>query len=225
MSPPDALSGGAHHRSRVTGRRWLTRDTFVLDLEQPPDFRFIAGQRIQIRVGEEDRDYSLIPGDRPQTLTLLIRSVPGGSVSVHLGRSAPGVPLAFSGPSGHFIYRSASRTAVFIATGTGVAPFTAMCRSGVTGFTLLHGVRRAEDLYFRDMLEAAAGQYIPCLSGMADPLPARAFAGRVTACLEERLPRGDYDFYLAGRRDMIADVTAIVDARYPSARVYAEIFY
>lgn len=225
MTSRVVIQNGDGATTRLIRRQWITRDTFVLGLERPPVFRFMPGQRIQLRVADTARDYSLIPGDSPDELALLIRSVAGGSATAFLGRCPLGTRLPFTGPSGHFIYRSTSRTPVFIATGTGIAPFAAMCREGVRAFALLHGVRHAGELYFRDLLEAAADRYVPCLTGQTPPLPKSAFAGRVTLYLQQRLPPGDYDFYLAGRRKMIAEVIAIVDERFPSSRVYSEIFF
>jgi ferredoxin-NADP reductase len=225
MTPLEAPHGSRAHTSCIIHRQWLTDDTFTLDMERPPGFQFHAGQRIQLITGGKTRDYSLIPGDPPTRLTLLIRSVAGGVISTHLSRCPMGTALDFTGPAGHFIYRPSERPAIFIATGTGVAPFAAMCRTGVTGFVMLHGVADAGDLYFRELLEPAADRYIPCLTVEPPPLPSGAYRGRVTQYLQDQLPAGPYDFYLAGRREMIADVIAIVDHQFPSSRVYSEIFF
>ena len=220
------LPANAPCTSRITRRQWLTGDVFILGLACPPAFRFIAGQRVRLRLQGQERDYSLIPGPHSDELELLIRAVADGIVSFHLSRCPLATPLDFSGPGGHFIYRPSPRQAVFIATGTGIAPFAAMCRCGVRGFIMLHGVRNAGDLYYREIVESAAVQFIPCLTDPPTPTsPASAFAGRVTQYLQTGLPPGAYDFYLAGRREMIADAMAIVDGHFPTSRVYTEIFF
>jgi len=213
------------HTTRITGRQWLSHDTFTLNLERPPGFCFVAGQRIGILVGPHERDYSLIPGKTPEGLELLVRSVPGGFVSSHLSTCPLEDPVKFTGPSGHFIHRPSTRAAVLVATGTGVAPFAAMCRSGLRGFVMLHGGHASRDLHYRKLVESAAALYVPCLSGPSSSSPEGTFSGRVTRYLQSRLDAGEYDFYLAGRREMVADVVAIVDARFPSSRVYSEIFF
>ena len=221
-----ALPDRQWYTSRITWRKWLTEDVFALGLQRPPDFQFTAGQRIRIRLAAEERDYSLIPGDRPEELELLIRSMKEGLVSSYLSRCPVNTSLTFNGPSGHFIYRPSSRQVVFAATGTGIAPFTAMGRCGIKGFVMLHGVRHAADLYHRALFESAATQFVACLTGPTPPLPpSGAFAGRVTAYLRTGLAPGEYDFYLAGRREMIADAMAIIDDRFPASRVYTEIFF
>jgi len=225
MTTAAALAGGGRHTCRIIQRRWLTKDVFILTLERPTDFRFTAGQRVRLHLSGTARDYSVIPGDHPDALELLIRAVTGGSISRRLSDCPLEMPLAIDGPSGHFIFRPSPRQAVFVATGTGIAPFAAMARSGVTGFILLHGVREPGELYYSDFLAPAAGQFVPCLTNPpADP-PTNAFPERVTRFLQTRLAPGDYDFYLAGRREMIADAMAVVDDRFPSSRVYTEIFF
>jgi NAD(P)H-flavin reductase len=225
MTSRASCAGGNRHTSRVLHRQWLTRDTFSLTVERPPDFHFRAGQRIRLLTAGKTRDYSLIPADRHDQLTLLIRSVADGVVSSHLGRCPLGTAFDFTGPSGHFIHRPSSRSAIWIATGTGIAPFVAMCRTGIQGFVLLHGVRTVDDLYFRENIEPAATRYIPCLTSRTASPPPEAFPGRVTQYVQNHLPEGEYDFYLAGRREMIAETMDIVDQRFPASRVYSEIFH
>jgi len=157
----------------------------------------------------------------------LIRHVPGGALTPFLASLEPGAEIAFSGPRGHFAFRPSDRPAVFVATGTGIAPFAAMARSGVRGFLLLHGVRAPEDLAYEDLFRPTAGEVVHCLTGQGSGQTAHpeAFSGRVTAYLETNLPRRDYDFYLCGREEMIRDVTLLVDEAFPGSRVYAEIFF
>ena len=225
MTAVIAAPGGKTHHCRLVHRRWFTKETFAIELQRPPGFQFRAGQRIRVLLGEQARDYSPIPGIPPNRLTLLIRSMARGIVSTHLAACPLDTTLMVEEPSGHFIYRPSSRPAVFIATGTGIAPFVAMREEGVKGFIMLHGVREAGELYFRDRMEPQAERYIPCLSGQVADRPPGVFQGRVTAYLKRHLPSGSYDFYLAGRREMIAEALATVDDRFPSSRVYSEIFF
>jgi len=226
MTMKMALPACGEYVSRIIRRQWLAPDVFVLRLERPPGFDFTAGQRVRLHFGEEARDYSVIPGPHPDALEFLIRKVPGGIVSAYLCRCPLQTPLHFSGPGGHFIYRPSSRPAVFAATGTGIAPFAAMSRCGVRGFIMLHGVRTTDELYYRDLIVPAAAQFVPCLTGPVETAaPCDVFAGRTTRFLKTRLATGNYDFYLAGRREMIADAMAIIDERFPASHVYTEIFF
>jgi len=225
MTADPAPPAGSAHISRITRRTWLTADTFILGIERPREFEFKAGQHIRLCHGQATRDYSLIPGPRHDELMLLIRRMPDGEVSDFLSRRPLDSPIHFSGPEGYFIYRPSPRPPVLVATGTGIAPFAAMCLSGLTGFTLLHGVRHPRERYYRDILAAAARLYMPCLTCPPETRPSEAFPGRVTAYLANEMAAGAYDFYLSGRREMISEAIAIIDQRFPSSRVYSETFF
>jgi ferredoxin-NADP reductase len=215
------------YRSRLQETRWLSAHTFELRLARPEGFAFRAGQHIRLQAKGLERDYSLTSGPEDTPLALLIRHVPEGALSPFLASLEPGAEIAFSGPRGHFVFRPSDRPAVFVATGTGIAPFSAMVRSGVRDFLLLHGVRAVEDLCYEDLFRTAAGEVVPCLTGQGSgksPRPG-AFPGRVTAYLEGKLAPGAYDFYLCGREEMIRDVTLLVDESFAGSRVYAEIFF
>ena len=111
-----------------------------------------------------------------------------------------------------------------IYTGTGLAPFVSMARSGVNGFILLHGVNSAENLYYASVFKSAAKQYVPCISE-TDRSSGEYFRGRVIDYLQKKLVPGRYDFYLCGRREMIRDVTFLVDEKFPGSLIFMEIFY
>jgi NAD(P)H-flavin reductase len=115
---------------------------------------------------------------------------------------------------------------VFVATGTGVAPFASMARAGVKDFILLHGVRRFLDLYCESLFRKTARRYVPCVSNLKDPGEGASgvFAGRVTGFLEEHMPFGAYDFYLCGRGEMIRDAIHLVDQKFSDSLVYTEPF-
>ncbi len=205
-------------------RQWLSDKSFEIVLSAPPAFHFDPGQRIQLRLGEYERDYSIVSAPRESGLALCIRMVAGGKLSVLLSVADIGTSLSIDGPHGYFTYKPSRRTAVFVATGTGIAPFCSMARSGVTGFTLLHGVGLPDDLYYASLFQQSARKYIPCLTGTKD-LPPFTFKGKVTEYLDRHLAPGAYDFYLCGRNEMIRDVTLLIDERFPESLVYTEQFY
>jgi len=218
------------YRAQIIDRRWLSPTTFELGLRRPSAFIFQAGQFIRFRRDDiteiMERDYSLIVAPSDPDIRLLVRDTAAGGYSTFLGKTEIGTALEFMGPLGYFTYQSDARPAVFVATGTGIAPFVSMARSGISGFVLLHGVQTAVDLYYEAFFRRLALRYVPCLSITTDASsPRDAFHGRVTVFLADRLPPGRYDFYLSGRREMIRDATLIIDDRFSGSRVYSEIFY
>jgi benzoate/toluate 1,2-dioxygenase reductase component len=217
-----SCGGGIRYNTTLLDRTWLSKKTFELRLDRPAGFDFLPGQGICLGEGPGEREYSLASGRDESRLTLCIRRVLNGPLSSWLSEAPLGQQLFFTGPHGFFTYRSSSRPAVFVATGTGIAPFLSMARSGYEGFTVVHGVRTGEELYYGQSLRAIAHRYIPCLSEGNAP---GAFDGHVTGWLKGHLPPGSYDFYLCGRREMVRDVTWLVDENFPGSRVYAEIFH
>jgi benzoate/toluate 1,2-dioxygenase reductase subunit len=223
-APPTTARPGAFH-TRLVARRWIAGETVELDLERPAGFRFAAGQFLRLSLDERERDYSLVSGPDDAVLSLFIRRVPRGDVSHRLADAPIGHPLDFSGPRGYFTFRGGPAAAVFIATGTGIAPFVSMIRSGSAAGVILQGGRGPEDLYYGELLRQSTPRYVPCLSGPAAAGVPQAYAGRVTGYLEGELPGGVYDFYLSGAGSMIRSAVAVLDVRFPDSRVFSESYF
>jgi ferredoxin-NADP reductase len=228
MKPPTSKEqNGQLYFSEILSRFWLTDRVFEIRLSKPSTFQFLAGQRIRLLHGAGRRDYSLITAPSDPTLALCLIKIQGGEYSPILASAEPGTNLSFTGPLGYFTYRPSERHAVFVATGTGIAPFLSMVRTGIADFTLLHGVHEARSLYYQDIFRRAARLYVPCLSADGDEAGCgdHVFRGRVSHYLAEHLSPNVYDFYLCGRQEMIRDVTLLVDERFPGSLIYTEAFY
>lgn len=195
-----------------------------LRLSRPADFTFIPGQYASFIMKGYRRDYTMVSAPDSETIDFCVALIDSGRFSRDIQRAGLGMPLKLSGPHGYFVFQSQLNPAVFVATGTGVAPFVAICRSGVVPALVLHGVGNPERLFYQDLLRAACREYVPCLSrsakGHADLK--NVFAGRVTRYLEHHLQAGIYDFYLCGRRAMIRDATALIDERFSGSRLFVE---
>jgi benzoate/toluate 1,2-dioxygenase reductase component len=187
----------------------------------------LAGQKISVASQALHRDYSLINSQQDTELAICVREIAQGSLSPALAKAKTGDRFQITSAFGYFLYQPSARPAVFVATGTGIAPFVAFVHDGARNYHLLHGVRSEADLYYRHLLSRAAKQYTPCLSEKEEKHTGKRenFYGRVTDFLERRLPEGDYDFYLCGRGEMLRDATRIIDQRFESARVFAELFF
>ena len=213
------------HEVRLVSRKWISEEIFELAFDRPVGFTFSPGQRIRLVHEKGERDYTPISSPQDTHLILLIKVVEGGALTPVLAEAAVGTSFSFTGPQGYFVWLPSDRPAVFVATGTGVAPFISMARSGVKGFIMVHGVRRRGELHEQSLLRGAAADYVACISGPSSGAGPDLFRGRVTTYLRSRLNPGAYDFYLCGQRDMIRDATLIVDERFAGSSVYAETFY
>jgi len=215
------------YSSELVHRRWLSTKAFEISLSRPLNFDFQAGQGICIVHGGNTRHYSLTNAPSEPILNLCVRHIQGGVFTPVLAEAELGTRFQYTGPHGYFLFRPSQRPAVFVATGTGIAPFLAMFRSGVSAATVLHGVRTAAELYYGQFLSTLPVTYIACLSeaSASDGLAASVYAGKVTGYIKNRLDRRAYDFYLCGRQDMVRDVTLLADAHFPASHVYTEVFY
>jgi benzoate/toluate 1,2-dioxygenase reductase subunit len=213
-----------NYSSELIERRWLSNKSFEITLTKPKLFEFMPGQWIRLIHGPVERDYSLVSAPTDPDLALCIRNIEGGTLSPGLSNAPVGSRFNFNGPHGYFTFRPSTRPVIFVATGTGVASFVSMASSGVTGFILLHGVNSVEDLYYASVFKSAAKQYIPCISE-TDRLAGEYFRGHVTDYLRKKMVPGRYDFYLCGRREMIREVTFLVDEKFSESLIFTEVFY
>jgi ferredoxin-NADP reductase len=146
------------------------------------DVDFLAGQYIGLGYDGTSRAYSLASSPTRDDLELCVRRVPGGRLSPTIcDEMSVGDEVTIRGPYGELVLQDASaRDMVFLATGTGVAPFKSMIDYIFeTGWDEYEGQKRdvwlflgaawADDLPYRDEFRELAGKndnfhFIPCLS-------------------------------------------------------------
>jgi ferredoxin-NADP reductase len=223
--PPD--NPAAIHIVELLQRRRLTKNAFEIELTRPPAFEFKAGQTIRIVHESMERYYSLVSTPDDPTLVLCVYDVPQGRFSPVLAMAEIGAAFRITGPHGYFTFNPSQRSPVFVATGTGIAPFVSMARSGVTDFIILHEVESASDLYFQDLFRKIASSYTPCLlaPSKADLSTPGTYRGNAAGYIEENLPPASYDFYLCGERDMTREVTLLADEHFPGSYIFKEVFF
>ncbi len=208
----------------AVARDVLTEDTFVLHCTRPEDFSFTAGQHVSLAIGSEERSYSIISGEKEQTLSFLIKQIKAGRVSKALKNLPLPAKIPMGAARGYFTAKSTTRKSIFIATGTGIAPFLAMIRSGTAPLLLLQGASRREELYFEQDLAEMVENYQRCLSREKLASNSSFHRGHVTDYLREKLSKEPYDFYLCGLHEMIKNTTHVIDELFPDPIVYTEGF-
>jgi phytoene dehydrogenase-like protein/ferredoxin-NADP reductase len=193
----------------------LTPSIWRLEFELDEPIRFVAGQYVKLRVAPfEWRDYS-IAAAADKRLTLLVSARTGGDGSLYAAAVKPGATTEIEGPFGDYrVVRNAHRK-VFVATGTGLAPFLPMFDEMAGA-----GELEAAELYFG--CRTAAEDITRALA----PLPPRttvcasrdeasnyAFRGRVTAAVASlAFDPAMTDFYVCGSAAMVADCRAILQS-------------
>jgi ferredoxin--NADP+ reductase len=209
---------------QITGNNEISPNVFVISWKRTKDF--VPGQVIKISANlhEPPRIYSICSGNRDKDLSVLYNVKPGGILTPRLALMKPDDEIFVSDPYGSFSCDNAP--AHWISTGTGVAPFYSMIRSGMSkNKTLIHGVSFPNQFYFEDYLKNELGdRYVCCCSREKEGVH---FPGRVTDYLASlaELPKED-KYYLCGQALMVVEVRdLLIQKGVPYNQIYAEIFF
>jgi len=154
------------------------------EMQVVPRFGFVAGQWLSFKTNMSDgeeitRAYSIAsPPSDDNCFALCLNRVQDGFMSNFLCDMKEGDEILCQGPFGDFILRPPMRDTVFIATGTGIAPFRSMLhwllcdesRHQGKQVWLVFGNRTERDIYYHDEFlrlaeERANLHYLPTLSG------------------------------------------------------------
>ncbi len=230
-------------QSTVSRVRDLTHDVRELELTlcEPKEIVFKAGQFISFEMPKEGHPY---PVTRPYSIAsppsisnrvlLLFNLVSGGPGSSYLYGLREGDPATFKGPAGSFHLREdPTKRIVFVATGTGIAPFRSMIlsaleRDGTQPLMLFWGVRSERDLYYQDEFQDLADRYphFSFVTTLSQPGPEwTGVRGRVSSLIQERVASvADLAVYLCGNGNMIEDVTVYIQ-RKGLCPIYREKYY
>ena len=202
----------------------LSEKTYRLRTDRPTT-PIKAGQCFS--VGTRDlainREYSMYSAADDPFVDFLIREVEDGVVSPRLGRCKTGDFVEIGGPYGEFCLKPedvAKRDFVFLASGTGIAPFHSFVRSYPNlRYKVFHGIRFDDEQY--ESSDYRPGSYVACVSR-----PSSGLAERVPDRLrnEELDPNSLY--YLCGNRSMIIDTVAVLREKgVPGGSIYMETFF
>jgi ferredoxin-NADP reductase len=196
---------------------------FIFEAQDGERLEFTPGQFVSFtgEVGGKriTRAYSLAaaPSDSSR-FELCLNVVAGGNLTPHLFAMQPGDTIAMRQPLGTFVLRNPARDALFIATGTGIAPFRALLQAHLhaasPAITLLFGVRYESNILYRAEFEEMARRFPqfrfwPTLSRPDPTWTGRS--GHVQAHLAEAIgSRRDVDVYLCGLKQMVDDARSIL---------------
>jgi benzoate/toluate 1,2-dioxygenase reductase component len=229
---------GQNFSARLKGVERLSPTTiaFSLSLEGSEGLGYLAGQYVNVLVPGTDqrRSYSFSSTPGSPELSFLVRDIPRGVMSSFLRENAkPGTSMEFIGPAGSFYLREIKRPLLFLAGGTGLAPFLSMLgRVATTGSAhpvhLIYGVTNDEDLVEIEQLKQFA-ELIPgftfscCIAAEAGAYPQK---GYVTRYIEPgHVNDGDVDIYLCGPPPMVEAVRGwLAEQGIAPANFYYEKF-
>ena len=231
---PEETFGIRHYETRVASLRDLTYDIkeVRLELTNPPEMEFRAGQFAQFRVpgssadGPVYRSYSMAsnPLSRGE-LTFQVRYVSKGICATYVHqRMKVGDNLTIVGPWGSVYLRDSDRDILFIAGGSGMSPVRSMLLDMVNRkcprrTRCFFGAKSARDLYRVEEMKEFERKlpdftFIPALS---EPEPGAEWAGEtglITEVVDRRLPPGrPLDAYLCGSAMMVNACLKVLKAK------------
>ncbi|MDP9270306.1 MAG: FAD-binding oxidoreductase [Chloroflexota bacterium] len=170
-----------------------------------------------------------------------IRLVEGGAFTTLLWERTLGDPINIKGPKGRFLLQDDGRAALFVASGTGLAPFMSMLdtlrdRGQTREIVLLHGVSYEHDLAWREELEQLDASdfqfcYVSTLSRPQQSPGWQGLIGRVETIVADQLDACDLTpegatLYLCGNPEMIVAVDEIAQARgFDPEQVRKELYW
>ena len=213
---------------------------------------FEPGQYMTIGVHADDklyqRPYSVASSPEAsgeEGYEFYVRRVPILRFTTLLWRLPVGHQMRMIGPKGRFMLEpDDERDHLFVSTGTGIAPFMAMCRQLLAAGTprrtvMLHGCSYQDELGYRDVLEGWQREgtypvtYVPTISRPAEPrnvgwsgLAGRAEAVVRDVCKAYGLKPDRTVVYLCGNPEMIINVERVLmDADFPEFHVKKELYW
>ena len=183
--------------------------------------------------------------DDTREYEFFIRLVQGGGFTPLLWERSVGDAINIKGPKGKFLLQDDGRRCLFVATGTGLAPFMSMIdtlrgRGQEREIWMLHGVSYEHDLAWREELsELAAGaasggfplQYAATISRPGEAQTWHGLTGRAEAVLDAHLDANELTaanttIYLCGNPEMVSAVDEIAARRgFAPEQVRKELYW
>jgi ferredoxin--NADP+ reductase len=171
-----------------------------------------------------------------------IRLVEEGEFTPLLWQRGVGDAIHITGPKGKFLLQEDGRRCLFVASGTGLAPFLSMIetlrgRGETRDIVLLHGVSHDHDLAWRDELEeleASDGfplRYVGTVSRPQHSPDWTGCTGRVETIVDGQLDAHgltpeNTTIYVCGNPEMITAVEELAGARgFAPEQVRKELYW
>ena len=213
----------------IENRHW-TETLFSLRVEGAT-LGFEAGQFVRIALdikGERvARAFSFVNPPQDPALEFYGVIVPEGPLSPRLAKLRAGDALQVAAnPAGFLVLSEVpdTETLWLVSTGTGLAPFLAILRTEALwkrfrNVVLVHAVRYAKELTYRELITGTGAKYITFVSresapgSLAGRIPAAIADGRLEAAAGIPLRAETSHVMLCGNPQMLKDATAALVAR------------
>ncbi len=238
MITPQKFTSRLASIQKISSKVYLER----FDLIEPKEITFFPGQTVMFQVAPGvNRSMSVASAPSEKGSIVVAHDIsPMGAYSKWAMSAKAGDMMRFVGPLGMFVLDGQSpRKRVFVATGTGVAPFRSMlldvfskpeALNSKLKYALYWGLRHEEDIFWKEELKALAVKHPNFRFALTLSQPSDSWTetrGRVgdhVFTMEQDLK--NCDFYLCGNKPMVSEMEATLLANdVPKAQIKKELFY
>lgn len=224
----------------VISKDLVAKDIYVVTfrLIDPPTISFHAGQNMMLMVAPGvNRTMSIASPPTSSNELLMVHDVspmgPGSKWTLGLKVGDNATIVAPTG--GALMPLPTTKRKVFIATGTGIAPFRAILLDAFSNhsqipMTLYWGLRYQEDVYWKndfDLLAQNRDTFTWHLVLSKPPSDWQGLTGHVTEhVMELEKDYANSEYYLCGNKAMIEEVrTKLLGKNVPKEQIKSELFF
>ncbi len=228
------------YKSEILNIRNISYDLKEMELSKPDEFDFRAGQYFSINIYDENgrkirRPYSIASTPSEKTLKICFKNV-GGLASKYLFSLKEGDSVEFMGPMGIFeIYKNSLKNdIIFIASGTGIAPFRSMIKYLLDNnfqhkIILIRSARSEDKLLYKEDFEQWDKQHENFKQHVILSQPnEKSFenTGYIQNFVQKFIPsKFGGTFYMCGLKDMIVSTTKkLEEAHIPKDFIFYESY-
>lgn len=241
-------------RARITQRRNVSEDLWIVHIDPGGEFRFVPGQYATLGVeGSErliERAYSIVSAPHEKELEIFIELVPQGELTPLLYRLEAGAQLAMRKvPKGRFILdaKSGRKNHLLLCTVTGIAPFVSYIRSlenewregkssGDHRLFVINAASRSWEFGYREEFERVAARaswltYVSTISRPWEDAEWKGETGRVEDLIRKYADLWELDgtnttAYLCGHPQMIENSKGILERRrFAKEAIREEVYW
>ncbi|HTS10779.1 MAG TPA: FAD-binding oxidoreductase [Candidatus Limnocylindrales bacterium] len=234
-----ALSPDKFYTARVTYRRDVAEDLWVIRLAPGGEYHFVAGQYATLGIpfsgARHERPYTLVSSPYESEIELFLERVPQGELTPSLYNLQVGDEVSLRKiAKGRFTLdlKSGHRNHLLLCTVTGVAPYLSYIRTlhadwkanrfpAEIRLYLIQGASRSHEFGYREELEGVAAEvpwltYVPTVSRPWEDSAWTGERGRVDDVIRKyvdqwQLSPADTTPYLCGHPGMVQHGMAILE--------------
>jgi ferredoxin--NADP+ reductase len=217
----------------VLGIKNLSKGNYIIRLDKK-QLVFNAGQFFSIGLDKlgVNREYSVASSPTENYIDFYIREIKDGAISSSLRNLQIGDEVKILGPFGEFYFNTYEKKKkhIFIATGTGLAPFLSLINHHkINDYQIYHGVRYPDDIFnlfeLKNYNVFVSRENNLDLNGFKNN-KIEVQKGRVNNYLKNLTFDENMIFFLCGNSKMVSDIYDIlVSKKISQKNIYTEIFF